>query len=154
MAARSTSRVMLVAALTLMTLAQIITLSGTARAAGNVTYPVFVLFEADDPVGINLVHRVREGFRASIGFPLVEQRPDAVWIVRLITLRKSEAKDATVHAVVWTIHDRENDMELYVHSKVGICAANRIETCATSVVADTDRFNAMMLAGPPIKPAQ
>jgi hypothetical protein len=143
MAARSISRAMLVAALTVMTLAQNIMLSRTADAAGNDPVPIVVSVTSKDRVGTNLAHRVREQFRASAGFRLVEQETAAVWVVRLITLARNDDQTLTVYAVIWTVND------LYMHSIVGICGANRTDSCATTIIAKTDKLDAEVAATVP-----
>ena len=134
---------MLVAALTVMTLAQIIMLSGTADAAGNAAVPILVSVTTKDRVGTNLAHRVREQFRASAGFQLVERESAAVWVVRLITHAGDDDQMHTVYAVIWTVND------LYMHSLVGICGANRVDSCATTIIAKTDKLDAEVAATVP-----
>ena len=141
MAARSISRLMLVAALTVMTLAQIIMLSGTADAAGNAAVPILVSVTTKDRVGTNLAHRVHE--LAARLLVEVERESAAVWVVRLITHAGDDDQMHTVYAVIWTVND------LYMHSLVGICGANRVDSCATTIIAKTDKLDAEVAATVP-----
>ena len=122
MASRNRSRRMLVAALTVMIMASSLTLSDTARAAADARIRVAVVATGKDRVGTTLAHRLREGFRASTGFRLVEQKTDALWIVHLITIPGTAEEIDTVYAVVWTLYDFETESEVLQPRPSG-CAA-------------------------------
>lgn len=93
-----------------------------------------------DAVGNRLAYQIREQFRRSTAFSLSDN-PDATGLrVLLLTMDPdSPSGTRTVYSVVWAVAMTPGDpTPLYLHTKVGIVGANRIEGVAEGIVATTD----------------
>jgi hypothetical protein len=102
---------------------------------------VHVSATADDPIGKQLVYQLREGLRDSKGLILVDNMDESYVRLKIVTLDPDEKRGGgyqTVYSVVWTVRQFDRDAEIYWTSYVGTCGESRTQTCAASLVSQTD----------------
>jgi hypothetical protein len=94
---------------------------------------------ADDSVGQRLVYRIKEGFRRSSRFNLVEQHRFGLQL-SIVTLEgyKDSPGSATVYSVVWAWNNSEQPFPFFLTSSVGRCGSKRVQECAEDLIASTD----------------
>jgi len=117
------------------------TLFFSASAAGGESKAhIGVISTAEDTVGSQLVYKIKEGLRSSKGMTLASPDESVVQL-RVITLDPDDNTGRrTIYSVVWTVPQFTNkSAKLYWTSSVGICGANRISSCAESLIAETDK---------------
>lgn len=94
---------------------------------------------ADDSVGLRLVYQIKELLRASKGMSLVPEEESGVQL-HVVTLDPDDPDGGlrTVYSIVWTIVDLCG-LQAYWTSTVGTCGGSKVESCAASIVATTDK---------------
>jgi len=99
---------------------------------------IYVFASANDPVGSQLVYKIRENLRVSKTFELTLHENDSGFQIRIVTLDPNDNGYQTVYSVVWTA--KTNDSFLYWDQLVGICGLNRVSQVADQIVSKTDEM--------------
>lgn len=99
---------------------------------------VAVSVTADDSVGLRLVYQIKELLRASKGMSLVPEEESGVQL-HVVTLDPDDPDGGlrTVYSITWTAIGR--GLQVYWTSTVGTCGGSKVESCAASIVATTDK---------------
>jgi len=103
---------------------------------------VAVSATAEDQVGGRLVYALREGLRSSHGLTLVPEVQGLRVQIRIVTMdpdHETSAGHHTIYSVVWTVTALECGPFWYWTSTVANCGKDRVDECAASLVADTDK---------------
>jgi len=101
--------------------------------------PVEVEATADDPVGRQLVFRVKEAIRTSSSMELSFDESKARMQVHMVTLDQSRDSPglSTAYSVVLTWNNPEQPFPFYLNQYTGYCGADRVKSCAEGIVANT-----------------
>lgn len=100
--------------------------------------PVRVSSTADDTVGKRLVYAVQEGIEKSSSLHVTYDSELSIGF-SIVTLEGDRDRPGsfTTYSVTWLWHNPEQLWPYYLTSSVGTCGANRVESCAHSLIADT-----------------
>lgn len=104
---------------------------------------IHVTATAEDPIGKQLVYQLREALRASRGMRLVDDMNDSFVRIKIVTLDPDSRNGGgyqTVYSAVWTVRQFDRDAEIYWTNYVGTCGVNRVQSCATNLVSQTDEI--------------
>lgn len=95
--------------------------------------------DPNDIIGDRLVYNVKEYFRKSQRFQLVDYNTDVVIIIMTGPPPFGERSIQTIYAVIWTMY-WDCDFPIYINSFVAISGTDRIYEAAEGIVADTDKI--------------
>jgi hypothetical protein len=104
-----------------------------------------IVSNAPDIVGQRLVYEIKEQFRKSTGFNLVDPIGSR-WQLVIITLDQDTSKpnQGTVYSIVWNMVLEDlcgpSPTALYGESTVGYCGTYVVESSAQAIVARTDNL--------------
>ena len=123
----------------LMTL--LVLISTDAALAQNDRLLVKVFHGGDDIVGRQLVFEFKEALRRSAKFDLAGGNDVSIIEVVVLTLplNPQAASNAAAYAVSWTLVLDTEPLPYHIDSKLGTCGVDRVESCARTILADTDR---------------
>lgn len=119
----------------------------SAASAQDTEQRIAVYFssEAEDSIGRQLSFEIIERLRRSAGLTLANSISEARFVIRFLTMdpRRNDqnAGISTQYAAVYnifTFHTQENSIEMYLSHTMGACGANRVQSCALSIVASFD----------------
>lgn len=111
--------------------------------AADSGFAVYVNATTPDPVGKQLVFAIKENLRRSEGMQFASAPNDAFIGVSIVTLDPEENGYSTVYSVVLTSKDGGSERPHfdYENNIVGMCGANRVQYCASSIVASIDELS-------------
>ena len=95
----------------------------------------------NDTVGRSLVYEVKEEFRSSSGFNLVDSDENMLKLI-IYTMPKSESNPglATIYSVTWVFIPKEAIFPLYLDGSMGYAGRSVVESSARGIVAATDEL--------------
>ena len=102
-------------------------------------FSVEVVGNSDDSVGSKLIYEIKNKIQQSALMQLKGDDPYRVAIfVSTLENDREYSGTATVYSVAWVAYDPAGDIwRSFMWSTVGICGANRVESCASGLVANT-----------------
>ena len=96
---------------------------------------------ADDSVGRQLVYEVKEQLRSSNGLSFADIKSESIIRLKLVTLDPDNGVGSrTIYSVVITMRPIDRDQDVYLTNLVGICGGAVVESCARTIVAETDTW--------------
>jgi hypothetical protein len=114
------------------------TATAHAQEGSGVTRVAVVSF-ADDMVGQSLVYEVKEEFRDSSRFKLVENNNAFRVLISTMPKEKGNKSISTIYSVKWIFVTEEKMLPYYIDSSMGYCGRDVVESSARSIVASTDQ---------------
>jgi hypothetical protein len=102
---------------------------------------VSVEHTGSDLIGEQLVFQIREKIRESTSMCLSRPDEPSFIVLSLITIDSDSDKTAysTTYSATWLLDSASEPFAYYITSQVRYCGANRVEICAMSLVANTDK---------------
>jgi hypothetical protein len=119
--------------------------------AQDLRIPIYIDDSAHDGIGESIVHLMKEKIRTSSGMRLVGSKGEGVVIVYFLSDKPDDRRPQTysMYSVVWTISHYGGGMgNAYITQHLGQCGAIRVDSCALSLVAITDKVASPITAAP------
>jgi len=107
----------------------------------KIAIKVFGSSATNDFTGKRLVYNVKEYFRTSQRFELVDEKSDALFIVVIKTISPFDVGLLSMYSIVWMLNfESDTPYYYYLNSNVGYCGRDHIYETAESLVAVTDKI--------------
>ncbi|WP_419779702.1 hypothetical protein [Maridesulfovibrio sp.] len=110
------------------------------QAQDQAGIPVVVVHSGDDVLGGTLALKLKEHFRKSVLFNLVDKNSKAV---RVRIESRSEFKDrpeiGSVYSIVWTFAESEDVVPFYLKQELGITTSRNVESGSAGLLNKTDK---------------
>jgi hypothetical protein len=100
---------------------------------------IYVEATTPDRLGRQIVYSLRNHIAASALHEIALSENEAGFVISIVTLDSGEDGNQSVYSAVLTIPPVDGQgFNWYVTNVVGICGANRVEACASYIMADFD----------------
>lgn len=115
--------------------------TSVAAQEGRSTVPVYVSAQCDqDIVGKRVAFKVKEGLRRSASMSLADRYPDSVITLSIVCQDPDANLNGVIsrYAIQVTLLNPKGFYDYALTHGVNTCGANRVDSCADSLVADID----------------
>jgi len=114
-------------------------LASTGQPAKAKPILLEVSSEADDTLGARLEYSLREKLRRSAGMTLVTKGKSVRIIVVTLPIDKGADSAMLLFSYTFTLYRGDDQPDLYHSTSIMRCGRNRIDDCASDVIAAADK---------------
>ena len=100
---------------------------------------------SEDITGRRLIYKIKEHFRASSRFQIVDDKGTFLIIINTLPKYDDTPDAATIYSVVWTLRTESSQfLPKFIDTTLGYCGKQFINETAENIIAETDKLTTQL----------